>query len=357
MNSRSAAQRRILLIGPLPSSAEVIGGTKVHFADTLRHLEGAGFDIAAISTTRPRANLPRRRQRANDAAALLRVMRGILRNVRQARLVFFNISVDSALIAASCVWLLCKAAGLPLALRFFGNGYGFRRYGPAARWWAERTFLRCSLVYVETQQLRRTLGGGGNIRWFPNTRELKISAARERGKVEKLLFVSQLRMEKGLAEAIEACRRLPEGCRLQVFGPQMPDTDFSLFDGHPRASYGGVLDPKEVPRVLQEHDLLLFPSYWRNEGYPGIVLEAFQCGLPVVATRWGGIPEIVGHEENGLLVEPRSAAAVEAAVERLRSDPDLYRRLCAGARERGEFFRSGPWYRRMAEDLHALADG
>ena len=329
----------------------------MHFADTLRHLEGAGFDIAAISTTRPRANLPRWRQRANDAAALLRVVWGIVQNFRHVRLAFLNISVDSARIAASGIWLLCKVLGLPLAVQFFGNGYGFRRYGRASRWWAAQTFLRCSLVYVQTRRLHRTFGDAANIRWFPNTRDLKIPAARERGKVEKLLFVSQLRMEKGLAEALEACRRLPEGCRLQVFGPQMPDTDFSLFDGHPRASYGGVLDPDEVPRILQEHDLLLFPSYWRNEGYPGIVLEAFQCGLPVVATRWGGIPEIVGHEENGLLVEPRSAAAVAAAVERLRSDPDLYRRLCAGARERGEFFRSGPWYRRMAEDLHALADG
>lgn len=329
----------------------------MHFADTLRQLEGMGFDITALSTTRPRANLPRRRQRVNDAAALLTVIRGLLRNARHARLAFFNISVDSALIAASCVWLVCKFAGLPLALRFFGNGYGFRRYGPAARWWAARTFLRCSLVYVETQQLRRTLGGGANIRWFPNTRDVKIAAPRERFQVEKLLFVSQLRMEKGLAEALDACRLLPADCRLQVFGPRMPDTDFSLFDGHDKASYGGVLDPADMPRTLCEHDLLLVPSYWRNEGYPGIVIEAFQCGLPVVATRWGGIPEIVEHEGNGLLVEPRSAAAVAAAVERLRRDPDLYRRLCAGAREQGDCFRSGPWYRRMAEDLRSLAGG
>ena len=355
--SQSASRPRILLIGPLPGPAEVIGGTKVHFAETLRHLEGAGLDVASISTTRPHANLPRPRQWVNQAVVFFRVVRGLLRSFRHVRLAFLNTSGDSALIGASSIWFLCKALGLPLALQFFGNGYAFLQYGPAARWWAKRTFLSSSRVYVQTRQLHRLLGGAPNVRWFPNTRDLRVSAPRERRRVERLLFVSQLRMEKGLAEALEACRRLPEECLLRVYGPRMPDTDMSLFEGHPRASYRGVLDPEDVPRVLQEHDLLLFPSYWRNEGHPGVVLEAFQCGLPVVATRWGGIPEVVEHEKNGLLVEPRSADSIEAAVDRVRRDPDLYRRLCAGARERGELFRSGPWHRRMAEDLRGLAGG
>ena len=134
----------------------------------------------------------------------------------------------------------------------------------------------------------------------------------------------------------------------------MPDTDFSLFEGHPRADYGGVLEPGEVPRVLGEHDLLLYPSYFRGEGYPNAILEAFQCGVPVVAARWGGVPELVEHEERGLLVEPRSAVAVRSAIERLLGDPGLYRRLCEGARRRGEYFRSGAWYDRMASDLCSL---
>ena len=106
--------------------------------------------------------------------------------------------------------------------------------------------------------------------------------------------------------------------------------------------------------MLCEHDLLLFPSYYSMEGYPGVILEAFQCGLPVVAARWRSVPEIVEHEENGLLVEPRSAAAVRSAIERLLADPDLYRRLCKGAERRGEYFRSAVWHDRMAADLRGL---
>ena len=90
-----------------------------------------------------------------------------------------------------------------------------------------------------------------------------------------------------------------------------------------------------------DHDLLLFSSYWVSEGHPGVVIEALQAGLPVVATRWAGISEVVEHEKNGLLIEPRSAPAVEEAIFRLIDDPGLYRKLCAGAVVRGEYFRSG----------------
>ena len=120
-----------------------------------------------------------------------------------------------------------------------------------------------------------------------------------------------------------------------VFGPGMSDTDWALFEGHPKATYRGVLAPEEVPRVLSEHDLLLFPSYYPGEGHPGVILEAFQCGLPVIAAKWRAVPELVEHEENGLLVEPRSAGEVRSAIARLLGDPDLYRRLCEGAARPG----------------------
>ena len=156
---------------------------------------------------------------------------------------------------------------------------------------------------------------------LPNTRDIAAPPRAPRAEVRKLIFAAQLWMDKGLAEALEACRALPEGCRLNVFGPVMRDTDLSLFAGHPRAAYGGVLEPGEMPRVLSEHDLLLFPSYRRHETYPGIIVEASQCGVPVIAAKWGDVPEIVRHERDGLLVEPRSAAELQAAIERLLDDP------------------------------------
>ena len=85
------------------------------------------------------------------------------------------------------------------------------------------------------------------------------------------------------------------------------------------------------------------------------MLEALQCGRPVIATSWGSVPEVVEDGKSGLLVEPRSTAALREAIRRVIGDPELYRALCAGARRRGEFFRSGKWYDELAADLLRIA--
>ena len=344
----SVAERapKVLLIGPLPDASEAIGGSKVTFFETVRGLQGTGLEVEVLNTTRPRANRSAWRKRANDLAAFARTIRSVLPRLRDAHAVVLNMSVFGAWFVVPCLWTVCRLARAPLVLRFFGNGQGVRKAG----WLTTNVIERCPLVYVETQRLRASLDAP-NVRWLPNARDLSVCRPPNRRPLTKIAFVAQLRMAKGLAEALEACRRLPADCRLDVFGPRMPDTDMSLFDGHPKAAYGGVLPHEEVAQALARHDLLLFPSYWATEGYPGIVVEAFQAGLPVVAARWNDIGELVEHGRNGLLVEPRSAEALRAAIARLFDDPALYERLCEGARDTGRRFRSSYWYPKVARDL------
>ena len=71
-----------------------------------------------------------------------------------------------------------------------------------------------------------------------------------------------------------------------------------------------------------------------SEGSPNALLEAMSAGVPAVATRVGGIPEIVAHEEQALLVPPADSAALAAAMGRLLADPGFARSLAARARER-----------------------
>ncbi len=352
---------KVLLIGPLPgkpaSLEEPIGGARVTFAEAVRELPRRGFDLDVVNTARPRPNLPLWKILGYELLTFARVVWAVLRRARPSDLVFLHMSAYSALSAAFAIWALCLALRRPLALRFFGDSlhFTYHRYGRFRRWLMDRTFLRASLVFEE-RQTSREFSRRDNFRWLANTRDLPPNeTGRERAGVRRLAFMGQLRKEKGLAEALEACRSLPEGCHLNVFGPPMPNTDFSLFDGHPRATYGGTLEPEEAQRVLAEHDLLLFLSYMKSEGNPGVIIEAFQSGVPIVATAIGGVPEQVEHEKSGLLVEPRSAPELKAAIRRLIDDPALYRRLCAGAKRRGEFFRSGRHFDRLAEELRAIA--
>ena len=110
----------------------------------------------------------------------------------------------------------------------------------------------------------------------------------------------------------------------------------------PKATYGGVLDPEDAPRILAQHDLLLFLSYMPSEGTPGIIIEAFQCGVPVIATSIGGVPEQVEHEKSGLLVDPRSVPQLKAAIQRLIDDPALYRGFAPGPGSAASSFAAAP---------------
>ena len=351
---------QVLIIGPVPglnSDTDIIGGAKVSFKETVDQLRARGFELTVINSSRPYQGLPFWKYLACSLGALLRVTWGTFRKGKQSQLVFVNITTFNAGLVAPVLWITCKLIRRPMVLRLFGGNFNevYEGYGSLVRWIADRTFMRCPIVFIETQHLCQYFENRKNFKWLPNTRDINGSSVARRKEAKKLIFLGQLVMTKGLDELLIACRSLPEGCHLKVFGPRHDSTDLSLFESHPRATYGGVLNISEVSEVLAEHDLLVLPSYLTGEGYSGAIIEAFQCGLPVISTWWGGIPEVVQHEENGLLVEPGSSSALEAAITRLLEDPGLYRKLCQGARHRGEFFRSSPWYNQLAEVLSNLA--
>jgi glycosyltransferase involved in cell wall biosynthesis len=97
---------------------------------------------------------------------------------------------------------------------------------------------------------------------------------------------------------------------------------------------GGVvhfLGPRpDVPDLLNAMDIFVLPS--SSEGLSLALLEAMAAGLPVIATAVGGTPEVVTDGENGLLIPPRDAGSLAAALERLLTDPAGAQRLGATAR-------------------------
>ncbi len=93
-----------------------------------------------------------------------------------------------------------------------------------------------------------------------------------------------------------------------------------------RPSHGRV-EPNSISQILSEHDCLLLPTFYEGEGMPGVIIEAYQSGIPVIASRWRDIPELIQHEKTGLLVEPRSMEDLTRAMLRLSSDKKLYQDL------------------------------
>jgi teichuronic acid biosynthesis glycosyltransferase TuaC len=86
-----------------------------------------------------------------------------------------------------------------------------------------------------------------------------------------------------------------------------------------RASFMGARPHEEVATWLGACDVLALPSW--NEGMPNVVLEALASGRPVVASRVGGIPEVIDSDSSGRLVPPRDPAALARALERVLAEP------------------------------------
>jgi GT2 family glycosyltransferase/glycosyltransferase involved in cell wall biosynthesis len=149
-------------------------------------------------------------------------------------------------------------------------------------------------------------------------------------------FLGTLMVSKAPHLLLEAACRLPVGAvEARLFGSPADyhgDTSYreilSRWRGRAPAE-ARALEPAAVPAALAELDVLVLPSIW-PENSPLVVREAFAAGLPVVASRIGGIPEIVEHEVNGLLFEPGNAEALAAAFRRLIEEPDLLARLRGG---------------------------
>jgi glycosyltransferase involved in cell wall biosynthesis len=160
----------------------------------------------------------------------------------------------------------------------------------------------------------------------------------------RFVYVGHVKTTKGLREILTAAEKLPaQDCTVDVYGPFSDGFSEREFEGNTRVTYHGVLTPDQVIPTLRRYDVVLLPTYHFGEGYPGVVLVAYAAGLPVIASRWRSIPEIVEEGVSGLLVEPRDADDLARAMNRLCEDPECLRVLIQGACALAQRFRSELW--------------
>ena len=160
----------------------------------------------------------------------------------------------------------------------------------------------------------------------------------------RILCVASFEEVKGHRFLVEACRLLQERnvkflCQMVGEGPQRAAIESQIraaslagavqvLDGQPR---------REVARLLREADVFVLASHptasGKKEGIPVALMEAMAAGLPVVASRTGGIPELVRDRKTGLLTPPGDARAIADAIEELAAAPAARSWLGAHARK------------------------
>jgi alpha-maltose-1-phosphate synthase len=130
----------------------------------------------------------------------------------------------------------------------------------------------------------------------------------------RFIFVGAVTARKGIPLLAEAWRKLnPSDAELWLVGPT-PAKTRRLLSGIPRLHVKQAVPQREVPALLQQCDVFVFPSYF--EGFGLVLLEAMACGLPVITTTATAGPDIVTSDRDGWMIEPGD---VDALVDRLRT--------------------------------------
>lgn len=211
---------------------------------------------------------------------------------------------------------------------------------PRFRWsirTADAAHVMCRDVW-NMLQLRYNLDAD-RVAYIPNGVEPRFFVQREYVPSDslKLLYVGTWLDQRGVFYLRDAMHRLAQrvpGLTLTFAGGGVPGDEILRFFGEPLASriiICPTTPADRMPGIYGAHDVFLFPSLMEN--LPLVVLEAMASGMPVITTETCGMPDVVEHEFNGLLVPPADAQAIEDAVVRLAGSVDLRRKLGEAARE------------------------
>lgn len=233
---------------------------------------------------------------------------------------------------------LGRKLGVPVIVSAIGSDLRLRN-DPFTRRLVRQTMRRADAVITVSEELRQLaiaqnipaekvtaiLNGCDTSVFFPGDRD------KARGEVgcdtqsELIVYAGNLLAAKGLGELMEAFLELAKSrprLRLAVLG-QGPYGETLARRVHgenmeDRVTMPGRRDAKGIAQWMRAADVFCLPSY--SEGCPNVVVEALACGRPLVATRVGGIPELV-RETNGILAPPRDPAALRDALDAALSRP------------------------------------
>ena len=185
------------------------------------------------------------------------------------------------------------------------------------------SFLKRIMVQSPNMVVSLQNAGLDNAMYVPNSKPIyDISIKRHEG-IIKFVFLSRVLPEKGIEQIFNCVERLygegyKDGFQVDFYG--MIDEHYLSFkscvDQFSNVAYQGLLDltKQEGYQTLASYDVMLFPTFYEGEGFPGVFIDAFISALPIITTDWHYNTEIVKNGETGFIIPPKDENALFAKM-------------------------------------------
>lgn len=220
---------------------------------------------------------------------------------------------------------------------------------------AERCVFRQPVQYVPVSQyLRRLLLADG----VPSNRITVVHNPIDTGRFlptppeEKkidILYVGRLSIEKGLRTLFDALRLQANPLNVVIAGDG-PLREKLQLEAGTRVRFAGWVANDRLPQLIRQARVVVVPSLFEPQGV--VVLEAMACGVPVIGSDIGGIPEMIDDGTTGWLVPPNNPAALAQAMHTALSDETGRQHIGAAATRAAQEFALAHFDRRVVQ-LHA----
>lgn len=302
----------------------------------------------------------------NRLARLAEIASVLIKNRRRFDLVLLEVYGGMSFFIADIVSLICKFFKKPLIMVLHGGGLpaliGKR---PS---WTKRVLRRANCLVAPSTFLAQNIGKHGfKIKVIANVIDLDIHPFHERRRISpRLIWMRSFHpvyYPQMAVKVLDELRKTYPNATLTMGGvdkglePEIKQmvAEMNLSDA---VRFPGFLDTEQKAVEFSKADIYLNTN--RIDNMPVSVLEACAFGLPVVATNVGGLPFLISHGENGLLVENENATEMVEAVKLLLEDSDLAQKISRGGRALAE--KSGwqsvraEWEKLFAEILNKKAE-
>jgi len=354
-------KKTLLIVGPQPPP---VGGGTVNVEILLQELKKYPDILVTSINTSPKDC--HRQTNIFDLEEIRRAGRIIwkyLVNIKKSDSVLIIATTTSIFTLGSILLFLARTNHVSCYIKPLGADLHFWLNGQKKmiQKYLVKVLSAASRVFVQTRELQTELCalGCNNVTHVPGYRlapSNRVSEERQTGRPLQLVFLSQIYREKGALLLLEALRMLTSSEKTDVvcdfYGPILKEDRLEFLrqlQATPSAQYIGIAEIGTASQLMAKYDVLVFPTFCTTEGYPGVIIEAMQAGIPIISTRLPSISELITDHENGLLFPMGDSRALVYAIRHLASDHTLREKMGRNNYIKGQQFNADHVIYRMLQ--------